>query len=337
MTQKKNIPTMTDVAREAGVSLGTVSKVVNGQHVGAAYKARVEEAIRKLDYQINTNARSLKTARTYTIALIIPNTLTPYFAMLVHHVNCALERQNYKMLLCFTEYNRSREQEFIQMVVQNRVDGIIALTYSPRLDIPEDIPFITIDRFFSLSVPCVASDNFAGGQLAAQKLYELGCRRVALLRANSPLVNEPSKRKDGFICGCLAHDLSYDCFTLEEGTPFSSFEAFLDAHMEDGRLLYDGLFCGTDTVAYQVIRYLLSRGVRVPEDVQVIGFDGIRMFGNLDYVCSTIVQPVQEIAETCVNMVLSPDIAALPSLISLPVTFAEGGTTRSPDKENHHD
>ena len=70
-----------------------------------------------------------------------------------------------------------------------------------------------------------------------------------------------------------------------------------------------------------------SMGLRVPEDVQVIGFDGIRMFGDLDYICSTIVQPVADIAEACVSMVLSPDFKGLPSLICLPVTYADGGTT----------
>ena len=90
----------------------------------------------------------------------------------------------------------------------------------------------------------------------------------------------------------------------------------IEAHIQD-----------TDTVAYQVIGILRKMGLRVPEDVQVIGFDGIRMFGDLDYICSTIVQPVADIAEACVSMVLSPDFKGLPSLIGLPVAYADGGTT----------
>ena len=318
---------MSDVAREAGVALGTVSKVINGQSVGESYRLKVEAAVKKLNYQVNNSARSLKTDRTNTVAFIVPNTITPYFALLTHHINMALERRNYKMLLCFTEYDREREQDFIQMVRQNRADGVIALTYNPHLEIPEDIPFVTIDRFFSVSVPCVAADNFAGGRMAAHELKRRGCRRVAFMRYGSRLTNEPSKRKDGFISGCMELGLPYECLLLDDGTPLSAFENFLRANMEGDRLTFDGLFCGTDTVAYQVIGILRSMGLRVPEDVQVIGFDGIRMFGNLDYICSTIVQPVADIAEACVSMVLSPDFKGLPSLICLPVTYADGGTT----------
>ena len=318
---------MSDVAREAGVALGTVSKVINGQSVGESYRLKVEAAVKKLNYQVNNSARSLKTDRTNTVAFIVPNTITPYFALLTHHINMALERRNYKMLLCFTEYDREREQDFIQMVRQNRADGVIALTYNPHLEIPEDIPFVTIDRFFSVSVPCVAADNFAGGRMAAHELKRRGCRRVAFMRYGSRLTNEPSKRKDGFISGCMELNLPYECLLLDDGTPLSAFENFLRANMEGDRLTFDGLFCGTDTVAYQVIGILRGMGLRVPEDVQVIGFDGIRMFGDLDYICSTIVQPVADIAEACVSMVLSPDFKGLPSLICLPVTYADGGTT----------
>lgn len=318
---------MSDVAREAGVALGTVSKVINGQSVGESYRLKVEAAVKKLNYQVNNSARSLKTDRTNTVAFIVPNTITPYFALLTHHINMALERRNYKMLLCFTEYDREREQDFIQMVRQNRADGVIALTYNPHLEIPEDIPFVTIDRFFSVSVPCVAADNFAGGRMAAHELKRRGCKRVAFMRIGSRLTNEPSKRKDGFISGCMELGLPYECLLLDDGMPLSAFEDFLRSNMEGDHLTFDGLFCGTDTVAYQVIGILRGMGLRVPEDVQVIGFDGIRMFGDLDYICSTIVQPVADIAEACVSMVLSPDFKGLPSLICLPVTYADGGTT----------
>lgn len=318
---------MSDVAREAGVALGTVSKVINGQSVGESYRLKVEAAVKKLNYQVNNSARSLKTDRTNTVAFIVPNTITPYFALLTHHINMALERRNYKMLLCFTEYDREREQDFIQMVRQNRADGVIALTYNPHLEIPEDIPFVTIDRFFSVSVPCVAADNFAGGRMAAHELKRRGCKRVAFMRIGSRLTNEPSKRKDGFISGCMELGLPYECLLLDDGMPLSAFEDFLRSNMEGDRLTFDGLFCGTDTVAYQIIGILRKMGLRVPEDVQVIGFDGIRMFGDLDYICSTIVQPVADIAEACVSMVLSPDFKGLPSLICLPVAYADGGTT----------
>jgi len=100
------------------------------------------------------------------------------------------------------------------------------------------------------------------------------------------------------------------------------------ADCADGKLAFDGLFIGTDSLAWQIISILKNMNIRVPEDVQVIGFDGIRMFGNMDYIVSTIVQPVPEIAEACVNTVLSKHLSAMPSLICLPVHYAAGGTTK---------
>lgn len=327
MVKKKNAPTMADVARMAGVALGTVSRVINGESVGEEYRNKVQAAIRQLGYRYNTSGRALRTDSTSTIAFIIPNTVNPYFALLVDHINHELEKRNYKMLLCFTEYSQDRETEFIRLAQQNRVDGIIALTYNPDLKIPDDIPFVTIDRFFSVSVPCITSDNFGGGWLAARRLKELGCKNVAFMRFGSTLTNEPSKRKDGFVSACVELGLPFEVMALEDGQPFSEFERFLADHIIDGKLSFDGLFIGTDYLAWQIIKTLEKMGIRVPEDVQVIGFDGIRMFGDQEYVVSTIVQPVQEIAETCVSTVLSKHLG-VPSLICLPVTYACGGTTK---------
>ena len=328
MAKERSGPTMADVAREAGVALGTVSRVVNGEQVGEEFKEKVNAAIQRLGYQYNTSGRALRTDRTNTVAFIIPNTINPYFALLVHHVNVALEKRNYKMMLCFTGYDQNREIEFIQMAQQNRVDGIIALTYNPHLSIPEDVPFVTIDRFFSVSVPCIASDNFGGGYLAAHKLRDFGCQKVAFLRASSTLTNEPSKRKDGFVAACVEMGLPFEVMALEDGQPFAEFEKFLSDHTHAGKLDFDGLFVGTDSLAWLIIQTLKKIGLRVPEDVQVIGFDGIRMFGDLEHVVSTIVQPVQEIAETCVTTVLSKDLSSVPSLICLPVKYEYGGTTK---------
>ena len=328
MPKERSGPTMADVAREAGVALGTVSRVVNGEQVGDEFREKVNAAIRRLGYRYNNSGRALRTDRTNTIAFIIPNTINPYFALLVHHINVALEKRNYRMMLCFTEYDRSREQEFIRMAQQNRVDGIIALTYNPDLTIPEGIPFVTIDRFFSVSVSCIASDNFSGGALAARKLKECGCQNVAFLRIGSVLTNEPSKRRDGFISACVEMGLPFEVKALEDNQSFSEFENFLSGHMHGGKLDFDGLFIGTDSLAWSIIKMLKKWNLRVPEDVQVIGFDGIRMFGDQECVVSTIVQPVQEIAETCVTTVLSRDLSSVPSLICLPVRYEFGGTTK---------
>ncbi len=105
------------------------------------------------------------------------------------------------------------------------------------------------------------------------------------------------------------------------------FETFLGDHIQNGKLSFDGIFCVTDFLAYSIIKILRRLNQRVPEDVQVIGFDGTRHFGGKDYTCSTIVQPVPEIAEMCVELLLQENMPTKPPLVCLPVTYAYGGTT----------
>ena len=329
MAKQNTAPTMKDVAKEAGVSLGTVSKVINGIPVGDEYRKKVEQAIKELDYHINNYAKGLKNNRTYTVAVIMPNLLNPFFSMVAHYINRALVKHGYRMLLCDTDYDYSKEQEMVQMAEQNKVDGIIALTYNPDLKISPEVRSVSIDRYLSGSTPCVASDNYNGGRLAAQKLAENGCKNLAFLRIGSPLTSETNKRRDGFVAECEALHLPCTQKILMDGAPFSEFEQFLQENLKDGKLAFDGIFCVTDKLAFDIIKALRRMGLRVPEDVQVIGYDGLRTFGDQDYYCSTIVQPVEAIAETCVNLVLDESAVNVPSLLCLPVRYANGGTTKA--------
>lgn len=329
MAKQNAAPTMKDVAREAGVSLGTVSKVINGIPVGDEYRKKVEQAIKMLDYHINAYAKGLKNNRTYTVAVILPNLLNPFFSMVAHYTNRALVKQGYRMLLCDTDYDYTKEQEMVQMAEQNKVDGIIALTYNPDLKISPEVRSVSIDRYLSGSTPCVASDNYNGGRLAAQKLAENGCKSLAFLRIGSPLASETNKRRDGFVAECEALHLPCTQKILMDGAPFSEFEHFLKENLQDGRLAFDGIFCVTDKLAVDIIKTLRRMGLRVPEDVQVMGYDGLRAFGDQDYYCSTIVQPVEAMAETCVDLVLQDSHANTPSLLCLPVRYAYGGTTKA--------
>ena len=115
---------------------------------------------------------------------------------------------------------------------------------------------------------------------------------------------------------------------LNDGESYEEFALFLKEHMQNGKLAFDGIFCVTDTLAHSIIKMLIDMGLRVPEDVQVIGFDGTRHFGDQEYTCSTIVQPVPEIAEMCVELLLQENRQAKPPLVCLPVTYAYGGTTK---------
>lgn len=331
MEKKKHSPTMKDVAEAAGVSLGTVSKVVNGIAVGKSYQRRVEAAIEKLGYRVNSYARGLKSNKTNTIAFLVPDTVNPFFGMLTFYINRTLARRGYRMLLCATEASSEMEQSMIDMAEQNRVDGIICLSYNPALRIREGTRLVTIDRHIETAAPCVASDNFTGGKMAAHHLTELGCQRLLHLSIGSTLPNEVSKRRDGFLNACVSLGVQYDMLCLEDGTPYTRFTEYLAAHTKDGAFDFDGIFCGTDHLACFIMERLKELGLSVPDDVQIIGFDGIRDYVSGRYLCSTIIQPLEQIAEMSVNLVLTEDQSIVPSLVCLPVRYVSSGTTKEED------
>ena len=329
MSFSEKKPTMKDVAREAGVALGTVSNVFNNVPVGREYKQKVEAAARRLGYSVNSYARGLRAERTYTVAVILPNLVNMFFARLADEICQGLARRGYRMLLATTQYDAQAETRVIQMLRQNMVDGIIGLTYSAAQPDVEGMPYVSIDRVLSPTIPCVASDNYGGGMMAAERLIALGCRRLLFLRIGSTVIGETDKRGGGFAAACGQH--SVDCTQkrfMDEGGMEPLFHFLADSVNAEGCLAYDGIFCSTDVLAHQVVAFLRRRGIRVPEDVQVIGYDGTRAFFTEEYACSTIVQPVKQIAETSVDILVNWHQARPSALVCLPVFYAPGGTTK---------
>lgn len=320
---------MKDVAREAGVALGTVSKVFNGIPVGESYRLRVEQAAKKLGYQVNTYARGLKAAKSSTVALIIPDTINPFFSLLTNEIASGLAARGYRMLLATTRSDPDAEERCIQMAKQDKVAGIIALTYKPTMTVPEPIPFVSIDRYYSTAIPCVASDNFGGGELAAKKLRELGCRNLLFLRIGSRVVGETDKRGLGFEAHCRQNKIPYEIFLANDEDGVNVIYTFLKQQILEGRSKFDGIFCNTDKLAFLTSTYLKENGIRIPEDVQIIGYDGLNFFGdNTLPICSSIVQSPSEIAKTAISILFSEDRASSPTLTCLPVTYRRGGTTK---------
>ena len=321
-------PTMKDVAREAGVSLGTVSRVVNGLPVGESYRLRVEAAIRSLDYRVNSYARGLKTNRTYCVALVMPSLRHPFYALLTDELTACLMRRGYRPLLMITNFDPEAERKSFALVQQNKVDGIIALTYSPDLEVDDDMPVVTIDRHFGDRVPCVSADNFRGGQMAVEKLLALGCRRLLFLRIGPHILGEADRRAPGFAEACQRLQVEHAMLSVSDEDTVAPIFQYLEEHVEDGRLAFDGIFCNTDGLAIQVCAFLEGLGVAVPDAVQVIGFDGILNYASGRYFCSTIVQPVDRMAQAAVELLLDPAPADSPVTLRLPVRYAPGGTTR---------
>lgn len=328
MKKSNPLPTMKDVAQEAGVALGTVSKVFNGLPVGESYRLKVEAAAKKLGYQVNTYARGLKTNKTYTVALILPSVVHPFFAALCEGVYHSLAKHGYRTLLAVTSSDPEAEQQCINMVQQNKVDGIIALTYNPNLQIDESLPFVSIDRYFGPTVPCISSDNYGGGQMAAEKLLRFGCKHLLFFRIGSSVPGESDKRGDGFESICRLRNVDYATLRLNDSDGLEPFRSYLQEHMVNGKLAYDGIFCSTDLLACQIRQMLLDLGVHAPEDVQLIGFDGLRHFGTEQPYCSSIAQPTEQLAEASVDILLNEERSKLPAIMCLPVRYVPGGTTR---------
>lgn len=331
MTGKK-APTMKDVAKEAGVALGTVSKVINGIPVSDKNRIKVEEAIKALNYEVNTYARGLKIQRSNIIALIIPNTINPFFATFTDHIESSLYKRGLRLLLCCADGIPEKEIDYLNMAANNKVDGIIALTYSDiGAYIPDDLPIVVFDRYFENHfIPRVASDNFAGACLAIEKLLEFGCRHPVYIRFHSVFPGESDKRKDGYLYACQKYHIEPDYIDLLDcDNKVNIMKEFLNTHKNpDGTLTFDGVFSHTDYHGYMFKHILQEEGYRVPEDVQIIGFDGITRFGNAEdgLFVSSICQPLEQLAEKCVEILVSSSTS--PSLTLLPVTYRNGGTTR---------
>ncbi len=127
---------------------------------------------------------------------------------------------------------------------------------------------------------------------------------------------------------CRTKNIPCDVLRLNGSGTYEDFHEFFLSHMSGKKLEIDGIFCSTDLLAENIRNILAHLKIRVPEDVQIIGFDGIRQFGTDRLCCSTIIQPIEKLAETCVDLLLASDRSNTPSLICLPGSYAPGGTTQ---------
>jgi sugar-binding transcriptional regulator, lacI family protein len=329
MKEKKKSITMKDVALEAGVSVGTVSRVINKeQGIKEVTLKKVRQAIEKLSYVPDHYARGMKKNRTETIALIIPSIWHPFFSEFAMHVENEVSKRNNKLLLCSIN-GTDREKFYLEMLRQNKVDGIIAITYSPIEDyLISGIPFVSVDRIYSdLNLPCVSSDNEAGGAEAAKQLIEKGCRHIAFVGAHNKTINETKKRR-----------ISFEKFALEQNHPFSifdldekviQFKIKLEHFLKENPQI-DGIFAINDFTALDTIEILESLQIKVPDDVQVIGYDGIKLAEDRDFLLSTIQQPVEEMAREAVAVlfsILENEPYSLQTI--LPIKYVEGKTTKN--------
>lgn len=318
--------TMKDVAALAGVAVGTVSRVINGIKVKESTRMKVESAIKELNYEPDDYARGLKMNRTKTVALILPTIWHPFFSEFAYYVEETLSEKGYKLLLCNSDNNAKKESEYIQMVRQSKVDGIIGITYSD-IDryVSAQLPFVSIDRHFSEEVAYVTADNYHGGQVAAEELIARGCQELVYVGGTSPYPNETSNRKKGFEDYCQAKNISLKILDMKE--PFINLEEQLAFFFTNNKKI-DGIFSVNDFMGLKIIKVLKQLGKYPPEDYQLIGFDGIKMAADQEYPISTIIQPVQKMAQSAVEILMgliSNQLIEKRSM--LPIHFQPGETT----------
>ncbi|MDD2213305.1 MAG: LacI family DNA-binding transcriptional regulator [Oscillospiraceae bacterium] len=334
--------TIKDVARDAGVSVGTVSNVLNGSRVSEERRLRVEASIQKLGYQVNTLARGLKTHKTDYVVVILPNLTNPFFSLLLAYLEKTLTLYHKQIVLCISDAEKNKELHFIELARRNKIDGVIGITYTNIDDyIDDSMAFVSIDRHFHEGIHVVSADNFEGGKLAAATLYERGSRNLLSFQTLSSLSTEVRKRQQGFEAWCSEHQVSYSCNTFSEDqvkSVYSSYgsqdlianvlRAYLGSAAEN-RPKVDGIFASSDHLALAICEEIQKFGLRIPEDVQVIGFDGLRILNQGEPLVSSIEQPVPAIAEAAVDMLLKLlNHENVENVTNLPVRFLEGWSTR---------
>ena len=321
--------TMKDVAALAKVGVGTVSRVLNSSgSVKESTRRKVEAAMKELNYIPNAYARGLKMNKTNTVALIIPTIWHPFFSEFAYYVESNLAEHKYKMLLCNSDVSSDKELEYIQMVQENKVDGIIGITYSD-LDnfVSSHLPFVTIDRHFKEETVCVTSDNFHAGQLAVEKLVEKGCHKLGYIGTHSRFPTETTKRRNGFEKQAKQSGIPYAIYDGQD--PVIELKQEIRTFFEENPDV-DGIFAHTDFIALDILEVLDELKRKVPEEVQIIGCDGIKMEAGRKQFLSTIRQPVDLMAKAAVEKIIQViDGEPVKTKITLPVHYLEGSTTKN--------
>jgi DNA-binding LacI/PurR family transcriptional regulator len=302
--------TMHDVARLAGVSIKTVSNVVNGYpHIRESTRARVLAAIGDLDYQVNVAARNLRIGRTGLIALAIPELSLPYFAELADSVIEAADERGLTVLIEQTGARRDREIEVLSGARRHLTDGLIfsplALGAGDEDLLAVDYPMVLLgERIFHGSVDHVTMHNVEAARAATEYLVGLGRTRIAVIGVHpGEVVGSAGLRLKGHLQALEQAGITPDESLFGEAglwhraTGAQAMVAMLDAGVRP-----DAVFALNDAMALGVLHELQIRGVRIPDDVAVIGFDAVDE-GTYSNPSLTTVDPGRaQIATTAVRM-----------------------------------
>lgn len=312
-----------DVANEAGVSKTTVSRVLNNRgYISENTKKKVNEAMALLNYHPNEIARSLFINKTFIIGLIFPTTNNPFYGQLIFHLENISESLGYKVLLCNSEGREDKEKSYLEMLQRHQVDGIIAGSHNRGIleyDNPQ-LPLVGIDRYLSENTPVVSSDNYDGGKKATQLLIDKGCKKIIHINGSPSLETPANLRREAYEDVMKENQYYPQSYVIGENVIESIFD-------ENPNI--DGIFASDDLIASSVIKEAKRRNINIPADLKVIGYDGSEITRMLLPELSTIQQPVKEIADLAVQLLLKQINGETESKIEwkLPVKLIESETT----------
>ncbi len=299
------------VAEKAEVSVATVSRVINGSgYVSPELQARVFNAMRELNYELNAPARSLRSQETRIVGVLVPQLDHPFFSALSFAIERTFAAQGYNVFICSAEENAAKEEDYTLMMLRQRVDGVIvgptgySETNLKRL-IEQHIPVVLVDRDFpDLEVNRVVINNFQGGYDGARHLLELGHEHVGVIGAHE-YSGARAQRTKG-ILKAFADLLPGTTPTLvltDQLQQFAqAYESTTYLIQENPRLT--AIFALTDVLAVGALRAASELGLRVPADLSIVGFDDIALASFVVPPLTTVAQPIAAIGETAAHILL---------------------------------
>ena len=325
-----------DIAEMAGTSVATVSRVINQNgRFSKETEKRVRDIIEKYNYQPNQLARGLRVQRTRVIGLLVPDITNAFFASITREIQRVLMKDGYMTLICSTNENIDEAKRQVKMLLGQKVSGIIYIGEAEITD-PLNIPTVYIDRDPRNTKPeleddfeLIECDNIQGGYLAGKELLEKGAKKIAYVCFN-PELSTIQKRLQGFEMALQevglelnpAMGVSVKEVTMEEGIRATG---YIVDHMQN----IDGIFYMSDVLAIGGLNFLQSKGIPVPDQIRLVGFDDIRLCEAVRPALTTIHQPVDVIgglaAQRILSMIRGEEIKLKRERI--PVSLVVRGTT----------
>ena len=295
-----------DVAKLAGVGVATVSRYLNNSgYVSSGTRIKIEQAMSDLNYTPNELARDLYHKRTKIVAVLVPNITDLFFAEFVKHVEDNLYDHGYKMMLCNTEKEHNAELEYLDMLKRHMVDGIITGVHSLDSDsyAALDKPVVALDRYLGSHIPVVTVDHKSGGQMAANALIKSGCKNILHFQGDTIVSAPYHERHLEFENVIRSHNIKINNCTLEPNRWDTDYYRNLVRDVYDNFPDIDGVF-GVDRIVIEFMNELKRHNKKIPEDVRLVSYDGTFLTNVVVPELSCIVQPIDQLAISCVSLIL---------------------------------